>query len=91
MAGGLNLADDRQDIGRKPRRIRHTGGAHALRRARGVRCAAPLPMLGPALMRSEMASPLVLGYSGQDVDRQLVRVRVIDRDELAPPNPSAWR
>jgi hypothetical protein len=36
VAGGLNLANDRQEVGRKPCRIRHTGRAHPLHCASGI-------------------------------------------------------
>jgi hypothetical protein len=86
VAGGLNLVNDRQDVGRKSRCIGHMGGAHSLHRASGV---------GGAQLRSASLGgrqgrlgplrngfPLVLGNGGEDVDRELVREGHVGGDEL---------
>jgi hypothetical protein len=41
MTGGLNLPNDRQDVGSKPGSLRHPGDTHPLYRAGGVRRAQP--------------------------------------------------
>jgi hypothetical protein len=75
VAGGLNLANDRQDIGRKPCRIRHTGRAHALGCASGVTRSAQLRSARLSGCQGRLRAlrnslPLVLGHGRQDVDRQ---------------------
>jgi hypothetical protein len=86
MAARLHLSNERQDIGRELTRPRLEGVAHAFYCACRVGSPETRP---PRLGRREgrlgalgNRFALMLGHRRQDMQRQLVGVRIIDRNEL---------